>query len=383
MAKGKPVGRVYRPKGRDALMLAYYGPKPDGSWGQIRESAKTMDEAEARRRLAQRLRKVEAHREGQAGSFEVPAQRRVKVGELLDELLAFYQSREIKSLDSVRLRVRAEGPRGTTPPLRAAFGDLPAVKVTTARVEAYARERKAAGMANATVNRDVELLGHALRLGQERGRIARAPKMPAKLPEARRSGFFEKAHLDALLPRLPEPLGEMTRFAFATGWRRGELLGLRWEWVDRQAGEIRLPDSKNGEARTLPLDADLSELIERRWQAREYATASGPALSAYVFHRRGVPINRTTFGKQWRKACKAAGLAGRLFHDLRRSAARAMIRGGAPQSVAMRVGGWKTSAVFTRYDISDNRDKLEALKGARAYTDAEPGASNVVRMPKA
>ena len=52
-----------------------------------------------------------------------------------------------------------------------------------------------------------------------------------------------------------------------------------------------------------------------------------------------------------------------------------MIRGGAPQSVAMRVGGWKTAAVFQRYDISDNRDKLRALEGAHAFTEGEPAVA--------
>lgn len=204
--------------------------------------------------------------------------------------------------------------------------------------------------------------------------------MPSKLPGAKRSGFFEKTDLDALLPHLPEPLADMALFAFRCGWRRGELLGLTWEMVDRQGGEIRIPDSKNGEGRTLPLDGALVELIDRRWTAREYATPSGSALSVYVFHRRGKPINKTTFGKQWRKACKAAGVPGRLFHDLRRSAARNMVRGGAPQSVAMRVGGWKTTAVFTRYDISDNRDKLDALEKAGAYADKTAERSNVIKL---
>lgn len=52
-----------------------------------------------------------------------------------------------------------------------------------------------------------------------------------------------------------------------------------------------------------------------------------------------------------------------------------MIRGGGPQSVAMGVGGWKTAAVFQRYDISDNRDKLRALEGAHAFTEGEPAVA--------
>jgi integrase len=152
--------------------------------------------------------------------------------------------------------------------------------------------------------------------------------------------------------------------------------------TNRDGGEVRLPDSKNGEARTLPLDDELAALIEESWRDREYQTASGSALSAFVFHRRGRPVNRTTFGKQWRKACAKAGLPGRLFHDLRRTAARNMVRGGAPQSVAMRVGGWRTAAMFTRYDISDNRDKLAALNGATAFAEGEAAKRNVAKFPK-
>ena len=54
---------------------------------------------------------------------------------------------------------------------------------------------------------DVELLGAALRLALQKGKIARAPRMPAKLSEKDNvgKGFFEKAELDALLPHLPTP----------------------------------------------------------------------------------------------------------------------------------------------------------------------------------
>jgi integrase len=236
----------------------------------------------------------------------------------------------------------------------------------------------------------------ALRLALQKGKIARAPRMPAKLSEKDnvRKGFFEKAELDALRPHLPEPLGEMASFGFATGWRLGELLDLTWESVSKD--EIRLGTTKNGEPRSLPLAGELGGLVERLRKAREYVTKSGVGLSAYVFHRNGAPINKHTFGKQWRAACVEAKLGHRIanekgvkvyvgkhFHDLRRTAARNMIRGGVPQSIAMRVIGHETDSMYRRYDITDNKDKLAALEAARIFVAQQaspaPSVANIQR----
>jgi integrase len=220
--------------------------------------------------------------------------------------------------------------------------------------------------------------------------------MPASLSEkdSVRKGFFEKSELDALLPHLPEPLDDMARFAFATGWRRGELLNLTWESVSRD--EIRLRTTKSGEPRSLPLDSELGQLIERRRKAREYSTRDGIGLASYVFHRRGKPVSKNVFGKQWRKACVDAGLGllekgedgvlryrGKTFHDFRRTAARNMIRAGVPHSIAMRVTGHATDAMFLRYDITDDRDKLAALKAAKEYASsrAETRGDLLVHRP--
>jgi hypothetical protein len=56
-----------------------------------------------------------------------------------------------------------------------------------------------------------------------------------------------------------------------------------------------------------------------------------------VFHRDGEPV--AEFRKSWATACKKAGCPGTLVHDLRRSAARNLIRSGCSQDVAKRVGG--------------------------------------------
>jgi integrase len=85
----------------------------------------------------------------------------------------------------------------------------------------------------------------------------------------------------------------------------------------------------------------------------------------FIFHRGGSPVGE--FRKSWATATKNAGVAGKLFHDLRRSAVRNMTQAGTPAAVAMRISGHKTASMFQRYNIVCVDDLSAALEKTEAY----------------
>ena len=136
--------------------------------------------------------------------------------------------------------------------------------------------------------------------------------------------------------------------------------------------------SKNKKAYYVPIVGELVQLIERRKEARSIKTDSGVLLSSLVFHRAGKPI--AEFRKSWATACKKAGCEGRIFHDLRRSAARQLIRSGVTKDVARQLGGWKTDSMFSRYNVCDEEDLRDAIEKVTKYNETE--SQKIVQIAK-
>ena len=271
--------------------------------------------------------------------------------------------------------------------LRSAFAGEPASKINAAAVREYMHRRVMAGAANGTVNREVATLKHAFRLAKDAELVEKVPTFPKKLTEANaREGFVERVQFEALCKHLPDYVAPVARVAFITGWRKSELLSRDWRHVDLERGILRIEpgQSKNGGGREFPIVGELHDiLLEQKQRKEDLEKKLGciirPVFFYYRTHRRfaraGARIQ--SFRGSWEKACKAAGLPGLLFHDLRRSVARDLVHAGVAQSEAMKLTGHLTDSVFRRYAISDTASRREAVEKLMAMRNgsASPGNS--------
>jgi integrase len=357
-------GRVFQRGNR--LWIAYYAPK-GGKSIEIRESG-GKTEAEARRLLRQRLREIAVHKEG-LRPFQGPRHERITVEELPQGLERDYKIHGRKSLPELRAHLRA---------IRSYFSLDRTLAVTSDRIRDYIVHRQEQGAAPATINRELAALRRAFNLAVEAGTIAQAPKFTS-LPEHNiRQGFFERWEFEPAKEFLPPHLQDFARFGYLTGWRKGEIRSLTWADVDRSSCAIHLRSeaSKNGKGRLLAMDDELWSIIERRWLSRHI----GDRLIPFVFHRDGKQI--TSFRKAWAAACKKAGLTGKLFHDLRRTAVRNMRRGGVEERIAMTISGHQTRSVFDRYNIVSEDDVREAMGKVTAYVASLPSTPTVIPLPQ-
>jgi len=200
------------------------------------------------------------------------------------------------------------------------------------------------------------------------------PYIPMLKESNVRKGFFEDHEFFALRDGLPVHLRPVVTFAFHTGWRKGEILGLTWEKVDLKRGIVRLDpgETKNEEGRVIYLEDELMEELKALQKNR-------PPSCPYVFHHQGRPIR--DFRASWDAACLKADLwklkkddegnevkvPTKIFHDFRRTAVRNMLRSGIREKVAMMISGHKTRSVFDRYHIVSDEDLKEAAQKQQAY----------------
>jgi integrase len=284
----------------------------------------------------------------------------LKFFEMLEDFIADYTRRKKRDVSTISYRANH---------LRAFFQDVPVEDITERKIDLYIKHRQKLKHSNTTINRALQLLGQAMRLAQRKKLLASVPHIEKfSEKENARQGFFEPHEMEAIVAHLPAYLKDVLRFAYHSGWRKGEILTL--EWKDMQGDIIRLrPEiAKNKEGRIIIVMGEIANIIARRAEER---VESCP----YVFHRDGQRIKH--YNRAWRTARQKADLPDKLFHDTRRTAVRNMDRVGVPRQTAKQITGHKTDAVYNRYRIVNEQDIREGMaKVFRAQSSHSLGSDD-------
>jgi integrase len=362
--RSRGMGYLYQPKWRDSRTGER---KTAATWWisysthgkRHRENAHSTKESDAAKLLKLRL--------GQAaiGMPVGPQVERTTLGDILKMVEMDYAANGRKSLG--RMKQAAAH-------LKEYFdADAKARNLTADRITSYQAKRLEEGAKPATSNYELAMLRRAFRLGTRAGKVATRPEIQMLHVANARTGFFEPEQYRAVMRHLPEYLKPLAAIAYITGWRTtSELLTRQWRHVDLVKGWLRLDpgESKNGEGREFPFTPEMRSVLEAKREMVKTIEREQSCVIPWVFvHADGRRIK--DFRGAWAKACKDAGVPGRLVHDFRRTAVRNLERAGVPRSAAMKMTGHKTEAVYRRYAITDSAMLQEAALKLATHHAAE------------
>ena len=231
------------------------------------------------------------------------------------------------------------------------IGDIPLEKLTSldlqklykklltkGRVDRLEAKGQPKGLSAKTVRNIHQILSSALKLAQEQRILLTNPAEGCALPkvEHREMKTLPVEQLQSFLREARESgVFELYYLELATGLRRGELLGLKWEDIDLERGDLRVRrqiSRINGEVveaplktknayRTLPLAEDtVSVLLEQKKKV---------GSSPWVFPSpNGGPISPDSVLHMLHRVLKRAGLPKVRFHDLRHTFATLALQNG-------------------------------------------------------
>jgi integrase len=327
--------------GSDTKWIRYYV-----NGHSITENTNTTDERVAADILRSR---VVAAKQGQVP--EPSAIRKMTVANLYEALEREYRTEKCRSLDDLKTRWKLH--------LEPFFGFMRPVNVSTDLVNRYIDKRQQEGARDATINRELALLKRAFHLGREctPPKVHNVPYIKMLKENNTRKGFLEPTQYDKLARECAKYglwLRTLFELAYTYGWRHGELLSVKVEQVSIADRTIRLnrDETKNGEGREVTMTPLLRQLLQ------ECIRDKKPGDSVLT-RKNGKAVG--DFRGSWENATTKAGVPGLLFHDLRRTAVRNMIRAGVPERVAMEISGHKTRSVFERYNIVSQVDIENAV----------------------
>ena len=241
------------------------------------------------------------------------------------------------------------------------------------RVDRLESRHQAKGLSPKTVRNIHQIIASAMKLAKEQKIIANDPTEGCALPrlEHREMQTLPVEQLQSFLREAKDSgVFELYYLELATGLRRGELLGLKWEDIDLERGDLRVKRQIariNGEVveaplktknayRTLPLAEDTIDVLE----TQRKKTGKSP----WVFPSpAGGPISPDSVLHMLHRVLKRAGLLRVRFHDLRHTFATLVLQNGVDvKTVSGMLGHFSAGFTLDTYAHVTTASQRQAAK---------------------
>jgi integrase len=224
------------------------------------------------------------------------------------------------------------------------FDDFPLAALTDRRTRGVFmtwRDRVAAASGRRQADYAWDVLARVLSWALDRGLVLANPctRGGRLYRGSRRENVWTAADEAAFLERAPARLHLALMLALWTGQRQGDLLRLPWNAYDGK--HIRLRQSKTGARVVIPVGAPLKVALD-----------AAPKVSPIILtNRDGKPWRSESFRWIWNRACKAAGIVGLTFHDLRGTAVTRLALAGATEAEIATITGHSMRSVRAILDV--------------------------------
>jgi integrase len=231
-------------------------------------------------------------------------------------------------------------------------GDRAVEEISPADIRA-GRENRADTPAAA--NNFLKTMRALFRWAKDASLVDENPAAAVKLLKVKTEGFKPWSLQDVEQYRGRWPIGTRERLALEilinTGLRKSDVVRIGRQHVRDQIIHIRA--GKNNVELYIPILPRLSEAI-----------AAGPiGEMSFLSSQYGRPLTRESFGNVFKGWCRAAGVADKSSHGLRKLAATTLANGGGSEQELQALFGWTTNTMSAIYTREANRKK-QALQAA-------------------
>jgi len=284
------------------------------------------------------------------------------LGELAEDWLEIKRSQ-------LRLATQEQYTRMIQIYIKPGLGSVKLKDLSAARLQSFYHQLRDQGAGRRTIQLVHTVLHgvlkHALRLGLISVNWAELVEAPR--PEKHEMQVWDESQVSLFLNRTTD--SAFYRLAFATGMRRGEIIGLKWIDLDWRSGTLTVrrqvyepegggwrfqePKSRAG-VRSIRLGPQILEMMRGQYNqaiplARQLAGERWQENDLIFPSSNGKPRNGYEVSKKFRSLALSFGLPAIRFHDIRHTAASIMLMHGEPPVRVAAILGQGLAVLLSTY----------------------------------